>query len=103
MSNYDEKFVAEVKDWAVMGLTPMQIATRMNLRGEERRAFLNSVFSPKGALHDAYLDARDQYEEDLQNTLVARAVNGDMNAMALQLQQNEKAEYNTLLNKLFGI
>lgn len=100
---YDEKFIAQLKDWAVMGLNPIQIATRMNLRGDERRDFLFNICDPKGPLHQTYMEAREQHEEDIETTLVTLAINGDMDAMELQLRQEEKAEYETLLKQLFGI
>lgn len=86
-----------------MGLLPVQIASRMGLRGDERRDFLFNICNPKGPLHLAYEEARSQHEEDLEATLVALAVNGDMDAMKLQLDREQQQEYNNLLNDLFGI
>lgn len=48
---YDEEFVARVKDLAVIGLYPVQIAERMNLVGRERLEFLMDICSKKHPLH----------------------------------------------------
>ena len=49
---YDEEFVARVKDFAVIGLYPSQIAERLGLEGKDRQEFLKDICSKKHPLHE---------------------------------------------------
>lgn len=100
---YDEDFVARLKDWAVMGLEPAQIAERMGLVGEERRDFLFAVTQPKHPLQIAYRDARGHHEDDLDSALENAAVAGDPFALDIAFKERRSRGYEQLLNELFGI
>lgn len=106
MSNprtYDDEFVAAVKDYAVMGLHPRQIAERMNLTGLLRRDFLMDIASKCHPLHEAYLMSRAHGEEDPIATLVTIADAGDTSALELLSKINRQAAIDQLKKELFDV
>lgn len=103
MTTYPEEFVARLKDWAVMGLEPAQIATRMGLLGEDRRDFLYALTQKGHPLRLAYLEARGQHLDDLDSALENAAVSGDTDALDIAYREQRNRGYERLLNELFGI
>lgn len=100
---YTPEFIAQVKDYAVMGLHPRQIAERLNLEGDERRDFLLSIASKGGPLYEAYLLSRAHSEEDPHATLVTLADGGDTDALELLAQDKWRRRVDALKAELFGI
>lgn len=100
---YDEEFVAKVKDYAALGLAPVQIANRLELVGDERRDFLFQITSKTSPLRQAYKEARSQLEEYMDAILTSMAVNGDVDALELESKMIKQREYDDLVNQLFGI
>lgn len=106
MSNprtYDDEFVGTVKDYAVMGLHPRQIAERMKLTGMQRRDFLMDIVSKCHPLHEAYLLSRTHGEEDPRATLVTIADAGDTSALDLLSRIDRQASIDRLKKDLFDI
>ena len=98
MRTYDEEFVQKVKDYATMGLTPRQIADRMELVGDERRDFLMFV-----ATNSAFIIYKNNAEQDSHAALVAVADAGDTDALELLAKVSYKAKLDDLKEELFGI
>lgn len=100
---YTEEFIAQVKDYAVMGLHPRQIAERMNLEGYERRDFLLDIASKAHPLHEAFLVSRAHSEEDPHATLITLADGGDTDALELLAHVNQQRKVDNLKKDLFDI
>lgn len=100
---YDEEFVAQVKDLAIMGLYPVQIAERMHLEGEERKNFLTDILSKKHPLHEEYLLSLANRIQDLNASLVEVALSGDVDALELIDEIARKKEVDNLKKELFGV
>lgn len=83
---YDADFIARLKDFAVLGLNPFQIAERMDLEGEERRQFLCNICQIKHPLHLAYIEAGGHYREDMTAALNMLAATGDIDALELNFK-----------------
>ena len=103
MRTYDEEFVQKVKDYATMGLTPRQIADRMELVGDERRDFLMFVATKEHPLHSAFIIYKNNAEQDPHAALVAVADAGDTDALELLAKVSYKAKLDDLKEELFGI
>lgn len=100
---YDENFIARMKDWAILGLYPPQIAERMNLEGTERQIFLCNILDPEHPLAKEYWKAKQHQEEDLDAALQSAASAGDPKALALAYDVADRRTYNKLAKELFGI
>lgn len=100
---YDEQFVARMKDFAVLGLGPEQIAERMELAGDERRDFLFAITQDNHPIRIAYLEARQHHEDDLDAALETVALSGDASALDLAFRVRKERRYEQVLNELFGI
>lgn len=100
---YSQEFIAQVKDYAVMGLHPRQIAERMNLEGAERRDFLLDIASKAHPLHEAWLLSRAHSDEDPLATLVTLADGGDTDALELLTKVNWQSKVDNLKKDLFDI
>ena len=100
LRKYDDAFIERAKDFAVLGLQPMQIAERMGLVGEERENFL---FDCTNTLHLLLNIAYNHGEDDLDAALTTVAVGGDVDALELALKKREEDRYLRLRLKLFGV
>ena len=100
---YTEEFIAQVKDYAVMGLHPRQIAERMNLEGQQRRDFLLDIASKAHPLHEAFLISRAHSAEDPHATLITLADGGDTDALELLARVNQQRKVDNLKKELFNI
>lgn len=100
---YTEEFIAQVKDYAVMGLHPRQIAERMNLEGQQRRDFLLDIASKAHPLREAFLISRAHSEEDPHATLITLADAGDTDALELLARVNQQRKVDNLKKELFNI
>lgn len=103
MTTYDENFVARMKDFAVLGLHPPQIAERMGLSGEERRAFLRHITDYEHPLSKEYWKARESHSEDLSAALATSAMSGDPKALKLAYEVEKQREIDALRVELFGV
>ena len=103
LSEHTEEFTNQVKDLAVMGLQPRQIAERLGLEGQERLEFLLAVMNPTHPLHKAYLTARQHSEEDPHNALVAMADGGDTDALELLFKSNWQGKVDSVKKELFDL
>lgn len=100
---YDEDFVARVKDLAVIGLWPVQIAERLGLQGIDRINFLSDICSKKHPLHEEYLISRAHRDDDLDAAINEVAMSGDVDALELQVQMERQKEVDNLKNEMFGL
>jgi hypothetical protein len=100
---YDEDFVARVKDLAVIGLWPVQIAERLGLQGIDRMNFLSDICSKKHPLHEEYLISRSHREDDLDAAINEAAMAGDVDALELQVHMERQKEIDNLKSELFGV
>lgn len=100
---YPEEFVAQAKDYAVLGLQPPQIAERMGLEGKQREDFL---FDCTNKLHPLHLLLNIAYHhgaDDLDAALVTIACSGDVDALELAIKKRDADKYLNLRKQLFGI
>ena len=100
---YTDEFIQQVKDLAVIGLLPVQIAERLDLRGELRRDFLFDINSKHHPLHAAFLETEAHYEGDVLGAIQNLAAGGDTFAQATWAQLNRERQVNKLKSELFGI
>lgn len=103
MTTYDDNFIAQMKDFAVLGLFPPQIATRMGLKGKIRRRFLANISDYEHPLAKEYWKARDTHSEDLSAALATSAIAGDPKALKLAYEVEKQREIDALRLELFGI
>lgn len=100
---YTEEFIARAKDFAVLGLQPIQIAERLELRGKERDDFLQAVCNKNSPLHLLINIAYANGGHDLDAALTMAAVSGDVDALELAIKKRDQERYFELRMKLFGI
>ena len=100
---YDEEFVARVKDFAVIGLYPVQIAERLGLEGTDRQELLRDICSKKHPLHEEYLISRAHREQDLDASLNELAAAGDVDALELEAHIRFKKDVDNLKMELFDV
>lgn len=103
MTIYSEDFIARMKDLAVIGLSPAQIAERMGLEGLERSNFLNSITKDDHPLHKEYFQSYRHYQEDMDAALSMSALSGDPKALRLAYELNRQNTVDDLKKELFGI
>lgn len=103
LSEHTEEFTNQVKDLAVIGLQPRQIAERLGLEGEERMEFLLAIMSPNHPLHEAYLLARQHGEMDPHAALIAVADGGDTDALELLFKTNWQNKVDSVKKDLFDL
>lgn len=100
---YEKEFIARVKDLAVLGLYPSQIAERLELVGEFRRRFLEDIVNIEHPLHKEYVYSRQHHMDDLDAALNTSAFTGDPKALRLNYELNRQNRLDLLKQKLFGI
>lgn len=100
---YDDDFVAKVKDLAVIGLYPIQIAERLGLLGSERLGFLIDINSKKHPLHEAFLLSRAHREDDMNAALTDMAASGDVDALELDAKLQWRTGVESLKHELFDV
>lgn len=100
---YSDDFVARMKDFAVIGLYPTQIAERLELVGIERTDFLRDVSDRDHPLSRAYYTSREHYEVDMEAALAATASSGDAYAIQVALNAKHQREVDNLTYELFGV
>ena len=103
LEDHTEEFTNQVKDWAVMGLVPRQIAERLGLEGEERRAFMVAIMTDKHPLHEAYITARQHGIEDADTALITLADAGDTDALELLYKVRWQDNVNKVKKELFDV
>lgn len=103
MTVYTEDFIARMKDLAVIGLSPAQIAERMGLEGLERSKFLYNITKEDHPLHKEYFQSYRHYQEDIDAALNTSALIGDPKALRLAYELNHKDKVDDLKKELFGI
>ena len=102
-SDHTEEFMNQVKDLAVMGLYPPQIAERLCLEGEERREFLMAILNEHHPLHEIYQTARAHSIEDPRAALVTIASAGDTDALELLAKVNLQNSLEEVKKELFDL
>ncbi len=100
---YQDDFIARVKDLATIQLTPSQIAERLSLTGSGRRAFMMDIKNKKHPLYAAYTDSRENGSQDIMSTLHSIASDGNIDAIELSTRLTKEADVNELKKELFGI
>lgn len=100
---YEKEFIARVKDLAVLGLYPSQIAERLELSGEFRRRFLEDIVNIDHPLHKEYVHSRKHHTDDLDAALNTSAFTGDPKALRLNYELNRQNKLDLLKHDLFGI
>lgn len=103
MTTYDDNFLARMKDLAVLGLYPPQIAERMGLAGELRRKFLANMQDPEHPLAKEYRKVRENHTDDLAAALASSAMSGDPKALKLAYEVEKQREIDALRHQLFGL
>jgi len=103
ITTYPSDFIARVKDFAILGLYPPQIAERMQLCGVERALFLKNITDPDHPLSKEYWKAREHREEDLDAALQTACMTGDPKALTLAYELNEQKRIDKLKSELFGL
>lgn len=100
---YEQSFVEQAKDYAVLGLQPIQIAERMGLEGKQREDFLFDCTNKLHPLHVLLNLAYHHGEADIDAALITVAVSGDVDALELAIKKREQDRYLQLRRQLFGI
>lgn len=100
---YDDDFVARVKDLAVIGLYPVQIAERLGLQGTERLGFLIDINSKKHPLHEEFLISRAHREDDMAAAITDMAASGDVDALELDAKLQWRAGVENIKHELFDM
>lgn len=103
ITTYDQDFIARVKDLAILGLYPPQIAERLGMVGIERAVFLKNITDPDHPLCKEYWKTREHREEDLDAALQTACMSGDPKALTLAYELNEQKRIDKLKSELFGL
>lgn len=99
---YTKEFIAQCKDYAVIGLYPPQIAERLGLEGRERENFLYDCSSKLHPLHILTQLAYAHGQDDIQAALVTAATGGDTDAMEIAMKKRHEDNYLAVRKELFG-
>lgn len=100
---YEKEFIDQAKDYAVLGLQPVQIAERMGLEGKQREDFLFDCTNKLHPLHLLLNIAYHHGEADIDAAIITMAVSGDVDALELAIKKREQDKYLQLRQKLFGL
>lgn len=103
IQGYTEEFVSRMKDYAVIGLSPAQIAERMGLSGEERQKFIRDTSDEEHPLGKEYFKSAINHLEDIDAALNMAAVRGDAKALRLEFELRHQDRVDELKRKLFDI
>lgn len=103
IQGYTEEFVVSMKDLAVIGLSPSQIAERLGLDGVERRRFIRDASDAEHPLGKEYLISSSHYRDDIDAALNMAATKGDAKALRLEYELRHQDRVDELKRKLFGI
>lgn len=102
-TTYTPEFIERVKEYAVLGLYPIQIAEKLELTGSERVRFLFDINSKLHPLRSAYLIARAHWEEDKEAALTTLATAGDIDALELSAKVEWRKGIENIKNELFDL
>lgn len=100
---YSEDFVTRMKDFAILQLSPSQVADRMGLVGDERMDFLEDIANILHPISIEYHLALGRGLKDLDLSLSMSATEGDPKALKLAYEVKYKNENDKLKNELFGL
>lgn len=100
---YEKDFIDRVKDLAILGLYPPQIAERLGIVGVERALFLKNITDPDHPLCKEYWKTREHREEDLDAALQTACMTGDPKALTLAYELKQQQRINKLKAELFGL
>ena len=100
---YPQEFISKMKDFAVIGLSPSQIAERMGLAGTERQRFLEHVTDENHPLHKEYICSARHHADDMDAALNTAALKGDAKALRLNYELQHQNRVDELKRKYFGI
>ena len=100
---YEQDFIARVKDLAILGLYPPQIAERLGIVGLERALVLKNITDPDHPLCKEYWKTTQHREEDLDAALQTACMTGDPKALMLAYELNEQKRIDKLKSELFGL
>lgn len=103
IQGYTEEFIARMKDLAVIGLSPAQIAERMGLEDYERQRFIRDASDEEHPLGKEYCKSSRHYLEDIDAALNLAAVRGDAKALRLEYELRHQDRVDDLKRKLFDI
>ncbi len=104
LDGYTPEFVTRMKDLATLGLTPSQIAERMDMYPALRERFIADISTEDHPLQKEYLISRRRGEEDLETAMhTAAIVNGDPRSAKLVYEQNKQQKVDAVKKDLFGI
>lgn len=103
IQGYTEGLVASMKDFAVIGLSPAQIAERLGLGGPERRRFIRDASDEEHPLGKEYLKSASHHKDDIDAALNMAATKGDAKALRLEYELRHQDRVDELKRKLFGI
>lgn len=103
IKGYTEDIVAKMKDFAVIGLSPAQIAERLELEGIERRRFIRDVSDEEHPLGKEYLKSASHHKDDIDAALNMAATKGDAKALRLEYELRHQDRVDDLKKKLFDI
>lgn len=103
ITTYDKDFIDRVKDLAILGLYPPQIAERLGLVGIERAIFLKNMVDPDHPLCKEYWKTREHREEDLDAALQTACMSGDPKALKLAYELKLQSRVDALKKELFGL
>ncbi len=103
ITGYTEEFISKMKDFAVIGLSPSQIAERMGLEGMERQRFFEHVTTDGHPLCREYRLAAMHHVEDIDAALNTAAITGDPKALRLEYELRRQDKIDSVKKELFGI
>lgn len=100
---YDDDFVDKVRDLAVIGLYPVQIAERLGMTGRFRQRFLQDICDKKHRLYEVYRISKEHRESDIEASVNELASAGDIEALKLKSSIQYHNDVDNLKNELFGL
>lgn len=100
---YDDDFIDKVRDLAIIGLYPVQIAERLGMTGRFRQRFLQDICNKKHRLYEVYRISKEHREYDIEASVNELASAGDVEAIKLQSSIRYHNELDALKNELFDV
>lgn len=100
---YTDDIIQKVRDFAVIQLTPSQIAQRLGLVGSDRRNFLIDINQKLHPLYVAYWTALKDGMADIEGALHNSAICGEPDAIELALRVRKETEIEELKRNLFNL
>lgn len=99
----DEQILKRIRDLGALGHTPTQISCLLDISINDRDVFIDEFSRPETRVYSAYQKGKSIIGYNTNVELARQSEAGDVEAITLLAERNEKQKVSELLAELFGI